>query len=115
MNLGFYYMANAGGRLIGTVLSGWAYQVWGWKGAWGFRPLWCWRRRCCRWRFPTAVEKRCFLTACVRHREAESPLSPALLPDPLRLIGPTIGSTPVGRFKRSGTGKNLRTCEPPCT
>jgi len=29
MNVGFYYMANAGGRLIGTVLSGWAYQVWG--------------------------------------------------------------------------------------
>jgi len=28
------------------------------------------------------------------------------LPDPLRLIGPTIGSTPVGRFKRSGTGEN---------
>jgi MFS family permease len=26
MNVGFYYMANAGGRLIGTVLSGWIYQ-----------------------------------------------------------------------------------------
>jgi predicted MFS family arabinose efflux permease len=26
MNVGFYYMANAGGRLIGTVLSGWVYQ-----------------------------------------------------------------------------------------
>ncbi len=26
MNVGFYYMANAGGRLVGTVLSGWAYQ-----------------------------------------------------------------------------------------
>lgn len=26
MNVGFYYMANAGGRLTGTVLSGWAYQ-----------------------------------------------------------------------------------------
>jgi len=25
-NVGFYYMANAGGRLTGTVLSGWAYQ-----------------------------------------------------------------------------------------
>ncbi len=32
MNLGFYYMANAGGRLTGTVLSGWAYQVWGLEG-----------------------------------------------------------------------------------
>lgn len=26
MNVGFYYMANAGGRLAGTVLSGWIYQ-----------------------------------------------------------------------------------------
>ena len=32
MNVGFYYMANAGGRLAGTVLSGWAYQVWGLEG-----------------------------------------------------------------------------------
>lgn len=29
MDLGFYYMANAGGRLIGTVLSGITYQVGG--------------------------------------------------------------------------------------
>ncbi len=29
MNVGFYYMANAGGRLAGTVLSGWVYQ---WQG-----------------------------------------------------------------------------------
>ena len=28
MDVGFYYMANAMGRLLGTVLSGWAYQ-WG--------------------------------------------------------------------------------------
>lgn len=27
MNVGFYYMANAGGRLLGTVLSGLLYQV----------------------------------------------------------------------------------------
>jgi len=26
MNVGFYYMANAGGRLAGTLLSGWVYQ-----------------------------------------------------------------------------------------
>lgn len=32
MNVGFYYMANAGGRLAGTVLSGWAYQVYGLEG-----------------------------------------------------------------------------------
>ncbi|MDQ3730214.1 MAG: MFS transporter, partial [Actinomycetota bacterium] len=29
MNVGFYYMANAGGRLVGTVLSGLVYQ---WEG-----------------------------------------------------------------------------------
>jgi hypothetical protein len=29
MDVGFYYMANAAGRLIGTVLSGFSYQVGG--------------------------------------------------------------------------------------
>lgn len=29
MDVGFYYMANALGRLLGTVLSGWLYQVHG--------------------------------------------------------------------------------------
>ena len=29
MNVGFYYMANAGGRLFGTVMSGWIYQTQG--------------------------------------------------------------------------------------
>ncbi|MGB5744602.1 MAG: MFS transporter, partial [Sedimenticolaceae bacterium] len=32
MNVGFYYMANAGGRLAGTVLSGWVYQTHGLDG-----------------------------------------------------------------------------------
>jgi MFS family permease len=32
MNVGFYYMANAGGRLIGTVLSGLLYQWYGLVG-----------------------------------------------------------------------------------
>lgn len=32
MNVGFYYMANAGGRLTGTILPGWAYQVHGIEG-----------------------------------------------------------------------------------
>ncbi|GIU08262.1 MFS transporter [Shewanella sp. c952] len=27
LDIGFYYMANAMGRLIGTILSGWVYQV----------------------------------------------------------------------------------------
>ena len=29
MDVGFYYMANAAGRLVGTVLSGLSYQVGG--------------------------------------------------------------------------------------
>jgi predicted MFS family arabinose efflux permease len=29
MDVGFYYMANAMGRLIGTLLSGWVFQVYG--------------------------------------------------------------------------------------
>ena len=29
LDVGFYYMANAAGRLLGTVLSGLVYQVWG--------------------------------------------------------------------------------------
>jgi len=32
MNVGFYYMANAGGRLIGTILSGLLYQWFGLVG-----------------------------------------------------------------------------------
>ena len=32
LDVGYYYMANATGRLIGTVLSGWAYQNWGIEG-----------------------------------------------------------------------------------
>lgn len=29
MDVGFYYMANAMGRLLGTLLSGWLYQAYG--------------------------------------------------------------------------------------
>jgi predicted MFS family arabinose efflux permease len=29
LDVGFYYMANALGRLLGTVLSGWMFQVYG--------------------------------------------------------------------------------------
>jgi len=32
MSVGFYYMANAGGRLVGTILSGWVYQTQGLEG-----------------------------------------------------------------------------------
>ena len=29
LDVGFYYMANAGGRLLGTVMSGFIYQTFG--------------------------------------------------------------------------------------
>ena len=32
MDVGFYYMANASGRLLGTLLSGWTYQIGGLVG-----------------------------------------------------------------------------------
>lgn len=32
LNVGFYYMANSGGRLVGTVLSGLIYQLYGLAG-----------------------------------------------------------------------------------
>jgi MFS family permease len=32
LNVGFYYMANAGGRLVGSLLSGVSYQLWGLGG-----------------------------------------------------------------------------------
>lgn len=32
LKVGFYYMANAGGRLVGTLLSGWSYQHYGLEG-----------------------------------------------------------------------------------
>ena len=32
MDVGFYYMANAAGRLLGTLLSGWTYQIGGLVG-----------------------------------------------------------------------------------
>lgn len=32
LNVGFYYMANAGGRLLGTLLSGLSFQAWGVSG-----------------------------------------------------------------------------------
>ncbi len=31
LDVGFYYMANAIKRLIGTILSGWVFQLWGWQ------------------------------------------------------------------------------------
>jgi len=44
MNVGFYYMANAGGRLAGTVLSGLIYQLHGLEGClWLSSAFYCWQ------------------------------------------------------------------------
>lgn len=39
LDVGFYYMANALGRLIGTVLSGWVYQSYGLSACLGVSTL----------------------------------------------------------------------------
>jgi hypothetical protein len=40
LNVGFYYMANAGGRLLGTLLSGLVFQMAGFQGClWGSAAL----------------------------------------------------------------------------
>ncbi len=39
LDVGFYYMANALGRLMGTVLSGWVFQRWGLPACLGFSGL----------------------------------------------------------------------------
>lgn len=45
LNVGFYYMANAGGRLVGCLLSGALFQWSGLAGClWG-RWCLCWQRR----------------------------------------------------------------------
>lgn len=36
LNVGFYYLANAGGRLLGTLLSGWVFVQGGLQAC-----LWC--------------------------------------------------------------------------
>ncbi len=41
MDVGFYYMANAGGRLLGTVMSGVSYQVAGLPGCLAVAALFC--------------------------------------------------------------------------
>lgn len=43
LDVGFYYMSNALGRLVGTLLSGWVFGLTGCKPACGSpRPSLCW-------------------------------------------------------------------------
>lgn len=39
LNVGFYYMANSGGRLLGTVTSGILFQFYGLEGCLWFSTL----------------------------------------------------------------------------
>lgn len=39
LDVGFYYMSNAAGRLLGTLLSGWSYQVYGLGASLGLSAL----------------------------------------------------------------------------
>jgi predicted MFS family arabinose efflux permease len=55
MNVGFYYMANAGGRLAGTVLSGWAYQAYGLEGCLWFSTAFVLAAALLSFALPTAV------------------------------------------------------------
>lgn len=55
LDVGFYYMANAAGRLLGTVLSGWAYQNWGLVACLIISSLLLLAAVACSWRL-TALE-----------------------------------------------------------
>ena len=55
MNVGFYYMANAVGRLAGTILSGLLYQWQGLKPVFGSRPRSSSSRGCSRSSFPGSI------------------------------------------------------------
>ncbi|MGA7397320.1 MAG: organoarsenical effux MFS transporter ArsJ [Solirubrobacterales bacterium] len=74
MNVGFYYMANAGGRLVGTVLSGAMYQWYGLVGC-----LWT------SFAFVIAAAALSFFLPGAGRTRARSPKKPETppLPDPL--------------------------------
>ncbi|MEB4589863.1 organoarsenical effux MFS transporter ArsJ [Candidatus Thiothrix sp. Deng01] len=56
LKVGFYYMANAGGRLVGTVLSGWSYQQYGLEGCLWFSAAFVLAALLLSLRLPRAME-----------------------------------------------------------
>lgn len=58
MSVGFYYMANAGGRLAGTVLSGWVYQTQGLEGCLWWSSAFVFAAALLSFGLPEIVEKR---------------------------------------------------------
>jgi predicted MFS family arabinose efflux permease len=74
MNVGFYYMANAGGRLAGTVLSGLVYQTQGLSGCLWWSAGFVLAAWALSWRLPEvaastggADTKAAELGACLGH------------------------------------------------
>ncbi len=63
MNVGFYYMANAGGRLIGTVLSGAVYM---WQGL-----------EACLWLSAAFILAAAMVSRGLPERRSQSPLGAA--------------------------------------
>ncbi len=55
LNVGFYYMANAGGRLAGTILSGLTFQLWGMVGCLVFSFLFLLAAWLISWRLPDGL------------------------------------------------------------
>ncbi|WP_205123575.1 hypothetical protein [Cognatilysobacter lacus] len=49
LDVGFYLMANAMGRLLGTVVSGWIYQACGLSACLAWSGGSFYSRRRCRW------------------------------------------------------------------
>lgn len=52
LDVGFYYMCNAGGRLMGTILSGWVYQYHGLAGCLLIASLFILASAVLSWRLP---------------------------------------------------------------
>ena len=60
LNVGFYYMANACGRLLGTLLSGVVFEWAGFEGCVLGSAGRFWWRGCCRWNCRAAGRFRCW-------------------------------------------------------
>jgi hypothetical protein len=66
LDVGFYYMSNAMGRLVGTLLSGWVFQAYGCRPACGFPASSYWLPRSSRSGCPDTAKWRSRPT---EHRE----------------------------------------------
>ena len=58
LDVGFYYMANAMGRLIGTVLSGWVFQRYGLEACLWVSTSFVGLSACFAMRLPTSWQPR---------------------------------------------------------